>query len=586
LYVENNIQINRAEARTAREFIEKQLPRSNKTVENAGNALRRFKEENQITNVDNESQSVADILATTEKRIIEIQTALGSAETESKVLQDKLGMNAQMAFSSNALSQSSGVQQALKDLQNLEGQLALERTRFQDSSPVVVNLQDRLDAVKSLLQERVQQVLESSQSNTGNLQFGELQQKITEQLIEAEVNRYSLDNQLSILTRQYSLYKQRANSIPTLWEKERQLQQTLSAEETGYESLLKTLQEVRVAEQQNLGNVRILQPARIPEKPILPKVNLIIAAGFASGVLTALGVIFLLEYKNTSVKSINDAKELLGYPLLASIPTFDSDSSYKKSSGKGASSSLLVRDYPRSRIAEAYRTLFTTMKFMNLGKDLKVFTITSSVPKEGKSTVSANLATAAAESQKVLLVDADMRRPSQQEIWKIPNKVGLSNLLLEELEISDVVQRVMPNLHVITAGAVPFNPAVLLNSEQMISLIKNFANGYDFVIIDTPPVIVASDSTILGKLSDALLMVVRPEVAQANTILQAKLTLDQLLQDNILGQIVNGCLPDDSSDSYSNYYYESYHNNEENNLTLNDNLSKNLSNSRRTSDRS
>ncbi|WP_229414732.1 MULTISPECIES: CpsD/CapB family tyrosine-protein kinase [Moorena] len=179
---------------------------------------------------------------------------------------------------------------------------------------------------------------------------------------------------------------------------------------------------------------------------------------------------------------------------------------------------VIVRNTPRSPISESYRMLQANLKFLSSDKALKAVTVTSSLPQEGKSTVSANLAAVIAQrGSKVLLIDADLHKPVQHRIWDLSNEVGLSNMLVNQVNLGDAIKPVIETLDVLTSGVVPPNPAVLLDSQRMASLINHVASRYDFVIIDTPSLNVAADAPILGKMTDGVLLVSRPGVVDSGS---------------------------------------------------------------------
>ncbi|MFB8787485.1 MAG: CpsD/CapB family tyrosine-protein kinase [Potamolinea sp.] len=202
--------------------------------------------------------------------------------------------------------------------------------------------------------------------------------------------------------------------------------------------------------------------------------------------------------------------------------------------------------------------LQANLKFISSDKQLKTIVVTSSVPKEGKSEVSANLAVAMAQvGRRVLLIDADMRHPSQHHLWELTNSVGLSNVLVGEAEFNTAVKEVMPKLDVLTAGVIPPNPVALLDSKRMASLIENFSKNYDCVIIDTPPLAGIADAPILGKMSDGILLVVRPKVVDSVSANAAKEFLARSGQ-NVLGLVANGVIIKNEPDSYFYYTKEDY----------------------------
>jgi capsular exopolysaccharide synthesis family protein len=188
--------------------------------------------------------------------------------------------------------------------------------------------------------------------------------------------------------------------------------------------------------------------------------------------------------------------------------------------------------------------LYANLKFLSSDKEVRVITITSAVPKEGKSTVSANLALAIAQlGFRVLLIDADMRHPSQHAVWELPNSLGLSNVIVEQIQLKTAIAQAMPNLYVLTSGLVPPNPLALLNSRRMASLIEDFSQTYDFVIIDTPPISAAADARILSAMTDGMLIVVQPKLVDSASAIAAQELLEQSGQ-NVLGMVINGVNPE------------------------------------------
>ena len=566
-YLENNIRTNRAEATAARRFIEEQLPKTKDTVRQAEAALRGFKERNKIVALQEEAKSAVTVIADLESRIAKAQVDLTNANTRSAALQNQLGMNSQQATAISSLSQSRGVQKVLEDFQAIESQLEVERSRFQEDAPVIVNLKSKEALLKDLLQKRIKQVLgDQQQSVDGNLQIGELQQRLTSEFVNSEVERLVLTNQIAALANVNFNYKERANVIPQLEQSQRELEREVQAAQATYETLLKKLQEVRITEQQNVGNARIIQAALVPEKPVAPRKLLNFGLGGVVGILLAVITVLVLDARDTSLKTVREVRELLGYTLLGIVPNFekiDKLGSRNRDLEPGIPK-IPVKDDPRSLISETYGMLYANLKFLSSDKEVRVITITSAVPKEGKSTVCANLALAIAQlGFRVLLIDADMRHPSQHTVWELPNSLGLSNVIVEQIQLKTVIAQAMPNLYVLTSGLVPPNPLALLNSRRMASLIEDFSQTYDFVIIDTPPISAAADARILSAMTDGMLMVVQPKLVDSASAIAAKELLEQSGQ-NILGMVINAVIPENEPDSY---FYAKEYNNEKDFIT-------------------
>lgn len=329
----------------------------------------------------------------------------------------------------------------------------------------------------------------------------------------------------------------------------------MQAAQSTYSLLLQKLQESRIAENQNVGNASKISEAEVPEDPTSSAMVTYLGATLMASI-AALGTIYLLEARDKSIKIVNEAKELTGLTLLGIIPSFSKSKKsirINKEEAESLITKVVIRDTPRSPISEAYRMLRANLKFLSADKELKVIVVTSSVPKEGKSTVAANLATAMAQMErKVLLIDGDLHRPVQHKIWEVSNSEGLSNVIVGQAEIKTATKKVMDNLDILTSGVVPPSPASLLDSKRMAALIEGFATNYDFVLIDAPSLNVAADAATLGQMADAVLLVVRPGVVDS---VNARFALDLLEKSgqNVLGQVVNGVIP--NNEPYSYYYF-------------------------------
>jgi capsular exopolysaccharide synthesis family protein len=564
LYIENNIITNRAEASAAGEFIAKQLPQMEATVRQAEQALRQFKEQNQVVALDEEAKTAVAAIKQLENQITETQAQLADTTTRSATLQQQVGMNPQEGITLTSLNQSPGIQKVLTEYQQVEAELAVQQTRFVGEHPTILGLQERRDALRALLEERVQGAIggnAATEVSPSNLQMGEMRQELTQNYVNSEIQRLGLTSRLSSLNNTYNAYRQRINVLPRLEQTQRELERRLEAAQSTYETLLRRLQEVRVAENQNMGNARIIEFATVPENASVSKRAMILALGNILALILAILTICILELSDRSVKTLREARERLDYTLLGTIPYFGKRYTSRRNQ-EWSIPELPVINLPRSPISEAYRMLQANLKFLSSDKPLKVIVVTSAVPKEGKSTVSANLAAAMAQlGRKVLLIDADMRHPLQHHIWELTNAAGLSDVIVSQADFESVVTEVIPKLDVLSAGVIPPNPMALLDSKRMASLVQHFTDNYDFVIIDAPPLVLAADAVTLGKITDGVLLVARPGVLDSSSAAAAKESLERSGQ-NVLGLVINGVIPENESDSY--FYYAKEYANEKN----------------------
>jgi succinoglycan biosynthesis transport protein ExoP len=556
VYLEQNMSSRRAEASAARQFIEKQLPKAELVVHQAESELADFKEKNKIISLQEEATKAVQVIGDLQLRINDTQSQLANVQSQYQVVIQQLGMNPKQALTMTSVSQISGVQDILKEIQQLQSQLANRQTVLQKNHPQIIDLQDKIASLNKVIEKRINQSIGKNKlPAASNLQLSALQQQLSSKLVELESNRLGLANQANSLLKLQSTYKQRLNKLPQLEEQQRQLERKLQAGQATYSLLLQKLQESRIAENQNLGNATKISDAQIPDEPISSVMISYLSSALLS-ILAAFMTIYILEMKDKSIKTIDEAKELLELTLLGVIPT---STKWKKPSrnqetNESYTQRVIIRDFPRSSISEAYRMLRANLNFISADKELKVIVVTSSVPQEGKSTVAANLATAMAQmDRQVLLIDGDLHRPVQHKIWDVINNQGLSNLIFKQEEITATIKKVMPNLDILTSGIVPPSPASLLDSQRMATLMANFSDKYDFVIVDTPALNVAADAVTLGQMADGVLLVVRPGVVDSVNATFAKELLAKSGQ-NVLGQVVNGVIMKNEPHSY--YYFQ------------------------------
>lgn len=557
-YIDNNILNNRDKAAAARKFIAEQLPKAEETVSQTDLELRNFKEQNGVINLEAEAKELVSATATLESSIAKEQSELADASSRLSLLRDKVGVDSDTAILLSSLGESPGVQQALKEFQEAQNQLAVERSRYEDQYPTVANLKQKEATLKALLQERVGEVIGSTNTVTdGQLELGETKQKLIQQFVDTEVQRLGLASRVARLLSARELYRRRASTFPKLEQTERELQRRLEVAQATYGNLLKKLQEVQIAEQQNTGNARIIEAAAVPDAPLSTKRFMKLVLGGLLASVAAILTIIVLETRDRSVKTVKEARKLFSYVWLGSIPQFGKITSRSSKLSDQSIPDLPVRDFPRSPTSAAYRLLQANLKFLNVEKGIKTIVVSSCVPKEGKSTISANLAATIAQlGRRVLLIDADLHHPQQHHIWNLTNAVGLTDLIVKQLDFSVAVNPVMDGLDVLTAGVIPPSPLAILDSKPFRALVASVSQEYDFIIFDSPPIMAEAESLTLGKMTDGILLVVRLHVldfASANT----SRDLLQQSSQTVLGMVIN-CAASENEFNRS-LYYDSNH---------------------------
>lgn len=598
-YIDFDIQANREQTRAARKFIDTQLPKLQKELTDAESALRKFKEENRVYALDQEASSAITAVIDFDKQITATKSKLASTQSIIQDLRTRIGFNSDQAVALSKLADSKPVQETLAELQKIDTQLTTLGGVFTANHPSIIALNEQREPVQRLLQQRIEQTLGTSAViSARDLEVGTVERQLISDLVTKEIEKGGLQQELTTLNQTLINYQQRLVNIPRLQQQQLILERNLAISRTTYEELLKRFQEIQLSENQTIGNARILSTATAPSTPISPRIANNLLSGAALGAAIAVGIALFLNSRDTLVRSTEQIRGLTGFTILGVLPNFgkrfsseqlpafirkNPNSIYSRIYRKVVSSqgyknlkegvanfktaflnaviepetmeiAVYVRDNPRSHISEAYRMLQTSLRFLSSDQPIQSVVITSSIPGEGKSTVSANLAVAIAQlGKKVLLIDADMRRPNQHKIWGMDNKTGLSDLLTNQVEDQEVINSILPKLDIIFGGPCPPSPLTLLESERMRALISKWSEDYDYILIDTPPLLAASDAMVLGKIANGVLIVARPEVINTAAIKRTRILLEQS-EINVLGLVAN-----DVSNEESAYYIYDYY---------------------------
>jgi capsular exopolysaccharide synthesis family protein len=321
-----------------------------------------------------------------------------------------------------------------------------------------------------------------------------------------------------------------------------------------YEGLLQRLKEVGVAGGIGVNNISIVDKAEEPNRPFKPKFLLNLLIGMFLGLFGGVALAFLFEHLDDTLKAPEDIEKLLGLPVLGVIPFV------RRKVEEGGDDRLILENMDlRSAFAESYRSLRTSLQFSTPQGMPKILVVTSTSPGEGKSTTSISLAVHLALAGKTtLLIDADLRKASMHKNLKLDNNEGLTNYLAGEAKPVDITKATeVPNLYAITSGPLPPNPAELVSSPKMVSLLALAAEKFDQVIIDGPPVLGLADAPLLGNLAEATVLVIEASGTRRDFARGAVKRL-RATQSHLIGAILSKVESRGSSYGYHSYYYYQY----------------------------
>ncbi len=349
-----------------------------------------------------------------------------------------------------------------------------------------------------------------------------------------------LTRQLEQVQSRYDLYTEIYLNLIVLGEptnmggqnqRQAQIQNNLNLYNQIYTNLLNNLENVRLARLRSTPSVVQIEPANVPGGPISPQPVRSGIIGAAVGVLLAGVIAFMVEYLDDSIKTPEDVLRHLRLPVIGMVGEMDVP--------KGEKGGVFVSEFPRSPISESFRTLRTNLDFAAVDHPLKSILVTSANPSEGKSTVAVNLAAVIAQGDRqVILVDADLRRPSTHRFFQIPNRKGLSEIFRHQLDLQGALTKIDDmSLRVLTCGSVPPNPAELLGSERMGVILEELEKLADIVIVDSPPFIVADPVSLAAKV-DGVLLVLEPGETRIDAA-QAMLESVQRSGARVLGVVLN-----------------------------------------------
>jgi len=536
-----------------RAFIEEQLGSTLERLKQAEHELQVFREQYGLISLDAQTANTLNKLNALEieherarAERSEIEGQLRAIDSLDKRQTDKL-----MGYLLSAATGS-----PFERLRNKLGELNLKR------QTLLISLTEKHPQVEEVTNE-IQAVFQEAR-------------KDLQSLLLAAVGR---DNELA---RRVELLQRENMSLPEKGLKLVRLQREADLQQSLYSQLKAKYQEVLIQESGKVEEVSVVKPAVVPNRPFnVPSKLIIVLTGVVMGLIVGVVLAFLVEVFDTSMGTIEDVEELLKVPVLGVIPQLGNETKKKglrerSETARGRARDLVTHYEPKSQAAEAFRALRTNLQFLRLQSKGKLFLITSSFVQEGKTLNVVNLALSMAQAgNKVLLVDADLRKPNVHRVFGLSREPGvtdyvlgnyhwreiignISDIMLGEFEIEDILKTPgMDNLHFVPAGTKPPNPTEILSSERFREFLKDARQVYDFIFVDAPPILPVADATEIAPLMDGVFLVYTVGKIGRGVLKRAKSNLDNV-DAKVLGVVLNNVKPEAGPDYFryhSHYYY-------------------------------
>ncbi len=552
-YVEYSLKDRRTKSSTAIKFIQDKLPQVKKQLDKSALAVTKFRKTYNIVDPDTYAASVYKMREALETQAQDLQIKIAQSQQQYESISRQVGKSPEAAISGAILQQDITYQSLVRQFQETETNYFLERTRFRPDHPSVIALKDRRDELYRLLESRAQSVVgDKAGGNIANEPSSGIQQGLATQLFDTQTSLAVSEAQLQSIRKAQSEVSDAFSKIPQIQQKYVEIQRQLALDTSTYNKLTEKLEELRISEAQEISSWRVLEPPLIPTRPSSPDVERSLLTGAFVGLGLGVLLALLLDRLDQRIREVEEVKELIDIPLLGAIPITEV-ASINALAGQGVLPSSSYYAFK-----EAISSLAVNLRY--LGTDTtKVIAFTSSVPSEGKSTLTHNLATIlAALGNKVLLVDADLRKPTVHKLAKLSNKVGLSTALATLSPWQELVQLgdVQGNLHVLTSGSLPPNPVLLLESSKMTKIVEEWRQHYDYILVDTPPVIGITDAQCLTSKVDTFILVAAINRSTRNGISRALEILSNA-RANVSGLLINMVQSSDSEYHYG--YYDQYY---------------------------
>jgi succinoglycan biosynthesis transport protein ExoP len=524
-YIDQNLEFRFVSSKDASDWLGVRLAEQKKLVEASEQALQQYREKTDAVPLEDKQNIVV-------QKLVDLNGAVTRAKTEriqkeAAYKQITAGQNDRNAVDSiPAILSNVFIQQQKGELADLQRQQAQLSDKLGPNHPEMVKLSSAIRAAEAKIQGEIAKVVQAMRND---YEQSVAQENSLTSALEQQKNDALALNRKGI---EYGVLARDAAS-------NRQI----------FESLLQRTKETGISGELKTSNIRVIDAAETPGSPIRPTRSMNLLLGLFAGGALGIGLAFFFDYLDNRIKSPDELKQHLGLPFLGMVPAlFD----------KAMANPLISNGVP-ANFSESFRAVRTNLLFSSADAGARSVVITSTAPGEGKTVVATNVAVALAQAgQRVLLIDADMRKPRVHDVFNRPQEPGLSNVLVGNAQASEAIHTTgVRGLWLMPAGVLPPNPAELLGSKRFKDFVGSLSQHFDWVLIDTPPVMAVTDSSVVAHLVTGVLFVVGSEMTSRHAAQRAIEQLERA-QAKFVGGILNRVDVQHNPYYYSQYYRREY----------------------------
>ncbi len=551
VYLNYNLELSRQDIQNVKNYLNSEKENKLNELNAAESELESFQKETGIIALDEQTSNLVNTISDYDVEKNAAQIELKANQQRINTLSDEFGsIDTNFSrFIDTKLNQSL-FDQILGQIAQIEIKRDLDLSSVSEPS-VRQRINDdaskKIAALETQLNEQVEIFKRGLSAETP-----EESKDLYSKLVDVKINSKVLNSRLNSIGGILNFYEGKFAQLPSQSIELAKLQRTRNSTEKLFLILEEKYQEATINERSRLGNVSILDPGYDNYGPVSPDRPRIMLFGVIIGLILGVAFAFLRNYFDKTIKS-PDEIENKGGSLLSWIPNIEN-----MGTNTGVESEFVVFLRPTSAVSESFKALRTRIQFSKLqSRPIQTILITSSIPSEGKTLVSVNLAGSFAQAgKKVLLLDCDLRKPKVHTFFKEERYPGVSDYLFNNVEFKDIVRETgLENLQFITSGTIPPNPSELLGSIQMKKFLDFLKEKYDYIIIDSPPLITVTDSEILFNITDGAVLIAQANKTPTETFWKTYQTLYNKNPHNLLGCVLNNFSYKSSYGYYYNYYY-------------------------------